>query len=489
MSEKFTLWNMQQEFLELLQESSQSLMSSLDSRLNPEVFLVAIKSDSDGLSAKIIAPDKCVFQNFEFDNLNEVSKSFSKSPLQRVAMKNDEFASFLSPIRRAIVQILNTSKINDGKLEFYISLPAEVNDYDVCVVMGLQKNVLDSYPRLPKESKSETDKVFLLQNIFQAVTHRFFYRCQQELSVQEHGALGWAFNFTDSDLLREAASDFINDITYRIDSSLSDGTDLFETCCKISHLSYEKSEPLGKLILAEEDVAFIERSLEFAPPAEVSNLRIARKLLELTHNGLFLHSDSEKIYSLCKFKRHKSKDDNCFVIEFLGLHKWQIKHKGEILICVNYGTPSLPKLSFDATSYRRDLANIFKIRSPRKLNKLLEIIEIASVESKGALIVISDNAKSEAKRLGGQSISLKPTYLMPELTKSITPIDGAILIDPSGICYAIGSILDGLASDGGNSGRGARYNSSIRYIEYQKSLKVHCAAIVISEDGELDLIK
>lgn len=38
--------------------------------------------------------------------------------------------------------------------------------------------------------------------------------------------------------------------------------------------------------------------------------------------------------------------------------------------------------------------------------------------------------------------------------KKITAIDGAVLIDPSSTCYAIGVILDGLASDKGSPARG-----------------------------------
>jgi DNA integrity scanning protein DisA with diadenylate cyclase activity len=67
----------------------------------------------------------------------------------------------------------------------------------------------------------------------------------------------------------------------------------------------------------------------------------------------------------------------------------------------------------------------------------------------------------------------------------ITAIDGAVLIDPTTTCYAIGVILDGLASNKGTPSRGARYNSAIRYVE---TCKYPCLAIIVSEDGSIDLV-
>ena len=55
-----------------------------------------------------------------------------------------------------------------------------------------------------------------------------------------------------------------------------------------------------------------------------------------------------------------------------------------------------------------------------------------------------------------------------------------MILSPEGICYAIGAILDGLATDEGDPSRGARYNSAVRYV---KSSQVNCLAVVVSEDG------
>jgi len=61
-----------------------------------------------------------------------------------------------------------------------------------------------------------------------------------------------------------------------------------------------------------------------------------------------------------------------------------------------------------------------------------------------------------------------------------------VLPDPQGYCYSIGVILDGKASAGhGNSTRGARYNSAIRYVE---SSDFPTLVVVVSEDGMVDVM-
>jgi len=82
-----------------------------------------------------------------------------------------------------------------------------------------------------------------------------------------------------------------------------------------------------------------------------------------------------------------------------------------------------------------------------------------------------------------------PLHLTPHEIQRLTAIDGAVLIEPNGKCHAIGVILDGLATDKGKSSRGSRYNSAVRYVETaREKFKQECLAVVISEDGMIDLV-
>jgi hypothetical protein len=52
------------------------------------------------------------------------------------------------------------------------------------------------------------------------------------------------------------------------------------------------------------------------------------------------------------------------------------------------------------------------------------------------------------------------------------------------MCHGFGTILDGMATESGDPSRGARYNSALRYVESAWP----CLAVVVSEDGGVDLI-
>jgi hypothetical protein len=75
--------------------------------------------------------------------------------------------------------------------------------------------------------------------------------------------------------------------------------------------------------------------------------------------------------------------------------------------------------------------------------------------------------------------------LTSDVLRHLTPIDGAVVLSPDGMCHAIGTILDGIASANGDPSRGARYNSAVRYVE---STSAPCLAVVVSENGGVDYV-
>jgi DNA integrity scanning protein DisA with diadenylate cyclase activity len=114
-----------------------------------------------------------------------------------------------------------------------------------------------------------------------------------------------------------------------------------------------------------------------------------------------------------------------------------------------------------------------------------QVVLEASRQPKGTLLVVSTEALAEADRLKLQCTLIEPVVLTPIITQLVTAIDGAVMLDPQGYCYSIGVILDGKASGRGNSTRGARYNSAIRYVE---SSPYPALVVVVSEDGMVDVM-
>ena len=95
----------------------------------------------------------------------------------------------------------------------------------------------------------------------------------------------------------------------------------------------------------------------------------------------------------------------------------------------------------------------------------------------------------EAERLKNTSFQINVKELWDDSTiiKQLTAIDGAVLCDFGGNCYAIGVILDGQTVDNESAEtieRGARFNSAIRYKN-----AFPCSVIcIVSEDGYVNVV-
>jgi hypothetical protein len=97
------------------------------------------------------------------------------------------------------------------------------------------------------------------------------------------------------------------------------------------------------------------------------------------------------------------------------------------------------------------------------------------------MVVVAEDAPAEAARLSAQGSPVEPRFLSAQEARAAARIDGAVLLDPAGKCYAIGVVLDGQASPS----RGARFNSALRYVLDQG---VRRLAVVRSDDGGVDVL-
>jgi len=101
------------------------------------------------------------------------------------------------------------------------------------------------------------------------------------------------------------------------------------------------------------------------------------------------------------------------------------------------------------------------------------------------MLIISSDAAGEAKRLHPQASRVTPTAVSPGVLTQLTSMDGGIIIDSQGLCYAVGVILDGTACGGESSARGSRFNNAIRYVH---SVAPDAVVVVYSADGKIDIL-
>lgn len=295
-----------------------------------------------------------------------------------------------------------------------------------------------------------------------------------------------------SELVKLSGRHFLQDIL-RNDSVINP----FEKINKISSLSYEKSFSDGKILLMNNQAALayatkhlLKTLVQFEEKIPLSSTRHIRKILELSNSEVYLLSDGEYLYSTVEFILPHDTQYNFFTIEFNNYFSWQLNHNGNKLMQVTHEEVYIPKPKVSFFNFSMEVKKIFPELESKKILNLYRLTLEALKQVKGTIIVVSKNARSEAYRLRNQGFLIEALPLTPSIIRSITNIDGAVLMDLDGFCHGIGVILDGIATEKGDPSRGARYNSAIRYVETIAKIPnyANCFSIVISEDGDVDMI-
>lgn len=493
---KHFMWGYQPHFRAAQEGLAEVLFKKIDNRLEPEVFVVGILSGDapDNFPACVEPEDEYWIKSEDLNGVLAISERLRKTYPEAgmfqshpLAQQRQDEELFRRSIRDAIQQVIQSHGSRQLDVTFYVSYPAKVAAYWVSVALGLQGTVLNSYPALKKTfvKMHEHRHIRVPVSLIEAATDVFLERSTEELLRPDPGLGGLSRD--PDELLRTAADRFMTGLVWRVDQYSIEGMHgLFSSLNTISSLRYEKVPGAGRLVIARKSHPSVAERVSFAVPARLTSHRSVRKLLELASDELPLFCDPSHIYGLANKLEYDPRAEDLFEIHIRGHHHWELIHEGQVLMRVQYGLPSLPKLPFDEDKLRLDLARLFREKiTPSKIELLVGLVKVAEQESHGTMLVITESAKSEAARLSQQGTPIQPLLLNAEVLRNLTPIDGAIILDQEGLCYAIGTILDGMATDNGDPSRGARYNSAIRYYE---SADAACMVVVVSSDGGVTFI-
>jgi hypothetical protein len=253
----------------------------------------------------------------------------------------------------------------------------------------------------------------------------------------------------------------------------------------ISATEYEGRSSRGQIVIARPDHPALRQKLRLSAPVPLREASYARKLLEIASDDLALLSDASHILGLGAASDYDGGAEDLFVIKFIGHHKWELWHKDTALMRVEYGVPGLSHPKLQREAFAAVLGRVLSSTPLEVEKRLWRIVEAAMTQKRGTMIVVSERAEQEAARLRGQGTLIEPVVLSDEMVRRVTAIDGAVLLDGEGRCHAIGVILDGRATEAGRPGRGARYNSALRYVSDASGATM---AIVVSEDGRVDML-
>jgi len=471
-----------------LQLAAEDLFHSLDERLMPKVFILGVNTNpSSNLPFINLECDDCGYCPFHFLHLHETVNRYIKiidewsGAEPQIDVIETLGSSILSEIQRTL-----RKQPKSNVVESFVSLPAQINGYLVFVVTELNKKVMNSFYTLSQIQNQAVEGLKLSRSFIESIIQTYLDASNNALKAKSQ----FEFNILSksrNELLSTAAHDFMTTISLA-GRNAHNLHMLYEACNTISSLKYEGEEGLGKMVIAQRNHPNVKLTMALEEPINITDFRKVRKFLELADQKHWLISDSVYIYGLGRLVgKYNAHDESLFVIHFTKHFHWEALHNGKILISVAFRAPSLYNEQINKERFYSTISRTFKQIKREQIHSLWEITLEATKQKHGTILAISSAAKQEAERLSKQSFKIKPTQLNRILVGQLSAIDGAILLDTNSICYGIGVILDGIANHYGDSSRGARFNSALRYYEHMEK-KAGIVLVVISEDGMINLI-
>jgi len=482
------IWGFQQHFCGNAEYCAGQLFRSLDQRFSPKVFLVGILEDEQkGQHKACIEPEDDFWAKSErFEGLeNTIEENIKANPESQLFHSHPRMQELgkerlhAQAIKSAIETTISEIEERPTDQTFFVSFPRRKAGYLVSTVLSLQTSLIAEYPSLLKSSVPihEYRDASVATSLIDACVAEFLDLTQAKLELPRAGEGYDPINTKFA--LADAASFFMKGISARMGNEFG-SRDLFRIFNTISSLRYEKAVGAGSYVIANKDHVAVDERLRFSSNQSLDSGRASRKLLELASKQMPLHTDSSEIFGLCTVEGYAAEKEDLFYVNVTGHQEWELRHADVCLMTVKYGQPALPGLGLDTEKLRIDLARLFPSTNADQIHDLIALVQQAQTEAHGTMLLISEAAESESVRLSTQATPVVPTKLTPNLLAQLTTIDGAVILSPDGTCFAIGAILDGLASEEGDPARGARYNSAVRYV---KSSQADCLAVVVSEDG------
>jgi hypothetical protein len=489
---KYFMWRYQHAFRGIVEISARNLLEFLGLEPTVNALLIGLLDDDDPHAVPIaVYPDDCEFQPDALGDLHADARHILDNHPDRDVFYSDpdhHERMIESRRRQSVAQAVQSQleKLDwQERFDFFVSYPERVGHHLVFVVLKIDKRILARLPALHRRPEIRySPRTRSLQH---AAIYEFLIECSEGLLKPDAGVDFTVFRRGSPELLREAGTKLATVAAWAAGNQESHTT-LFHSCNRIASLRYEGSESVGVIIISPRTHENLDVRMRFSNPAPFRNHRAVRKLLELTTQHFSLLSDTKQVWGLGRLRgKYEIQDENVFVLRFLQMHAWEMQHGDSILMKVINGDPLLAGRKLNTSKLESDLQRIFPSAGSHGAIEIRRVIEEAANQRHGAMVVISSDAADEAARLANQSFPIEPRPLDVELEiGSVTSIDGAILLDSFGTCYAIGVILDGIATAAGTPARGARYNSALRYVSSRPARS--CLVAVMSEDGGVDLV-
>lgn len=484
------MWGYQQHFAAGVGYLANRVLERLGVSTEPKVFLVGVRRPAATQGHPVcVEPEDGQWPLDLFMGLEaDVKAAIPKHPEQRM-FYGDAPAMQDKPenIRRMVVgeQVKKRLKAYDeahGVVSFCAGVYPVAHHY-VATILQLPAAVLDAVPTLI--GKGYPRDPIIRANVIEVCIEHILGEARNALIQPDPGrSLGFDMRPAD-EVIRTAAATYMQRLSVLV-SVNGTPVDLFGQLNQLSAMMYEGGKGLGRILLVDPDSPALDYVMRWETPVPLGQTRWARKLLEMASDDPVLIASPQAIHGLGRLKpRRRPPKGRMFEVDFHDHFQWDLRSGGDVLLRSRHGAARLPQEPVSFEVFEDIVSRRFSSASSVDVARHWAIFLRMTRQPHGNMVVIGADAASEAQRLARQGTPISPTPLTNELLERACRIDGTILIDPQGICHAIGVILDGGASDLCTPSRGARYNSAIRYVE---SAPVPRVAIVVSDDKTVDII-
>jgi len=361
-----------------------------------------------------------------------------------------------------------------------------VDEFYVTTVVQIPNTTFAQFPPLPDKPIEGRRQGYGSRSLIHAAIYAVLHEATQELHNPDPGRFTYGSMRSAEEVIRIGAQSFLHTPGLSIEKQYIHA-DLFDSLNLVASLMYEGTKGVGNIILVNPENECVEFLARFSDPVPFREPRWVRKVLQMATAGVGIIADSHKIYGLGKLK--DSHDayaaQDAFTAAFIDHYHWELRCGNQALLRSHYGVPKLPQEPFDKAAFLAQYARLFPGASTEDGLHLWSLLLVQIRQEHGSMVVVAEDACSEARRLGKQGTCIEPTRLTESLLRSFSGIDGTILLSPDGVCHAVGIILDGEATDQCSPSRGSRYNSGIRYVQAGQAYRL---AIVVSDDRTVDII-
>jgi len=480
------MWAYQRHFRLALETIAQGVLSKLGLRIPLSAWLIGVRvGENEEPMLLSMEVERQEWPTHWFDSFqaefDEQSAEFScEVEGDLVCQEHQRRLTF----QAALKSVLKTFEIG----EVFVGYPEIVDDYLVCPLLRIREQDIATLPRPPAPPYENTNFFWRApDSLLDSALEKVLEYASQVLRSSQPGSDLLEFTREYTEFCRAAAKGLMQRVALSV--GVGSGLNLFECCNAIASVRNEGVGIKGRLLFCHPSELASALKLEFCQSVPLTESGWSRKLVGASSsaNTLIVSGVGGATISICGIGESAAPahggPHETFSVEFTEHHRWQLTLDGECLMHVRYGLPSIPSDLVDRSYLEELYREFFPDCAEQDLKRFLKMADVAIEQRYGTMLVVTEEASTEAVRLESQGTRVEPTLLTSSLVRLVTSLDGAVLLDPQGFCHAVGVILDGPATPEGTPARGARYNSAIRYT----SALEKCLVLVVSEDGFVDI--